>query len=252
MNTELLTKDEAIQRGATALFGEKYDADVRVVSMEDFSMELCGGTHVAATGEIGLFVILSEAGIAAGIRRIEALTGRSALEYVQASLQSQAAVTTMLNCKNDEMVGKVENVLQTIKESEKKIQQLSNQLTSSGLDELLHNKVTVAGVTLLATKVVLENSKSLRELGDKVRDNLESGVAVLGGVVGDKVALLAIVTKDLTGQVKAGAIVNEVAKIVGGKGGGRPDMAQAGGTMPDKLAEAIAAVPSIIEKLIKE
>ena len=252
VTTELLTKDEAIGRGATALFGEKYTADVRVVSMEEFSMELCGGTHVAATGEIGLFVILSEGGIAAGIRRIEALTGRSALEYVQASLQSRAEVTTMLNCKNDEMVTKVENVLQSVKEGEKKIQQLANQLTSSGLDELLNNKITVAGVTLLATEVVLENSKSLRELGDKVRDNLESGVAVIGGVVAGKVALLAIVTKDLTGKIKAGAIINQVAKIVGGKGGGRPDMAQAGGTMPDKLAEAIAAVPSIIEELIKE
>lgn len=250
VNTEILSKDEAISRGATALFGEKYSADVRVVSVEAFSMELCGGTHVGATGEIGLFVIVSEAGIAAGIRRIEALTGRTALAYVQAALASQSQISETLSCRNDEIVTKVEGLLQTIKENEKRINQLAGQLASSGLDDLLKNTVQVAGVEVLAAEVTLENSNALRELADKVRDNFTSGVAVLGGIVEGKVALMAIVSKDLTAKVKAGALINEVAKIVGGKGGGRPDMAQAGGTMPDKLTEAIQAVPSILEQFL--
>ncbi len=251
VKTELLTKDEAISQGATALFGEKYDEDVRVVSLGGFSKELCGGTHVGATGEIGLFVILSEGGIAAGVRRIEALTGRAAIAYVQKVMNTQAQVGDILSCKVDETVSKVEGLLGTIKEGEKKIEQLAGQLTSSGLDDLLKNSLEVGGLKVIAAEVTLENQKALRELGDKVRDNLDSGIAVLGGAVGDKVALLAIVTKDLTGTIKAGAIVNEVAGIVGGKGGGRPDMAQAGGTMPDKLTEAVGAVPSIVEKLLK-
>lgn len=252
VKTELLSKDEAINQGATALFGEKYDDDVRVVSLGGFSKELCGGTHVGATGEIGLFIILSEGGIAAGVRRIEALTGRAAVTHMQKVMTSQAQIGDILSCKVEETTAKVEALLCTIKEGEKKIDQLAGQLTSSGLDDLLKGYIEVAGVKVIAAEVKLENQKALRDLGDKVRDNLDSGVAVLGGAIGDKkVALLAIVTKDLTGTIKAGAIINEVAGIVGGKGGGRPDMAQAGGIMPDKLGEAVGAVPAIVENLLK-
>lgn len=250
VSTEILSKDEAISRGATALFGEKYTADVRVVSVGAFSMELCGGTHVGATGEIGLFVILSEGGIAAGIRRIEALTGRAALAHVQAALVAQSNIAGILSCRNDEIVSKVEGLIHTIKDNEKRINQLAGQLASSGLDDLLNNTINVGGVALLAAEVTLANANALRELGDKVRDNLESGVAVIGGIVDGRVALMALVSKDLTTRVKAGTLVNEVAKIVGGKGGGRPDMAQAGGTMPDKLTEAIQGVPAILEHLL--
>ena len=251
VKTELLSKDEAISQGATALFGEKYDDDVRVVSLGDFSKELCGGTHVGATGEIGFFVVLSEGGIAAGVRRIEALTGDAALNYIQKLMASQAQLGDMLSCKVDEIVSKVEGLLDTIKEADKKIEQLASQLTSSGLDDLFNNSTEVAGVKLIAAEVALDNPKALRDLGDKIRDNFDSGIAVIGGKVGEKAALLAIVTKDLTEKVKADQIVNEVAGIVGGKGGGRSDMAQAGGTMPDKLGEAIAAVPGIVENLMK-
>ncbi len=249
--TEVLARDEAISQGATALFGEKYDDDVRVVTLGDFSKELCGGTHVGATGEIGLFLILSEAGIAAGVRRIEALTGDAALAHVQKLMTCQGQLGDMLSCKLDETVSKVQGLLDTIKGADKKIAQLASQLASSGLDDLLNKSVEVNGIKLIAAEVVLDNPKALRELGDKIRDNLDSGIAVIGGRVGEKAALLAIVTKDLVSRIKAGQLVNEVAAIVGGKGGGRPDMAQAGGTMPDKLGDAIAAVPAIIERYME-
>ncbi|CAG35557.1 alanine--tRNA ligase [Desulfotalea psychrophila] len=248
--TDVLSKQEAIAGGATALFGEKYDDDVRVVSMGDYSRELCGGTHVGATGEIGLFVILSESGIAAGVRRIEALTGRAALAYVQGRLSTGNELADLLSCKSGDLVPKVESLLTAVKEGEKRVAQLAGQLASSGLDDLLNNALTVAGIKVVVAEVPLENAKALRELGDKVRDNLESGIAVIGGAVGGKVALLAIVTKDLVDRIQAGRIVSEVSGIVGGKGGGRPDMAQAGGTMPDKLSEAIASVPAIIEAML--
>lgn len=251
VKTDILSKEEAMSGGATALFGEKYDDDVRVVSMGGFSKELCGGTHVGATGEIGLFVILSESGIAAGVRRIEALTGRAALAHVQNISKKQQATAEILNCPPGAILTKIESLQQTLKENEKKLAQLAGQLASSGFDDILANSKEVAGMKVVAAEVKLENVKSLRDLGDKLRDKMDSGVAVIGGVVDGKVALLAIVSKDLTTNIQAGKLISKIAAIVGGKGGGRPDMAQAGGTMPDKLAEAISAVPGIIEVLVK-
>ncbi|PID76655.1 MAG: alanine--tRNA ligase [Deltaproteobacteria bacterium] len=249
LTVRYLDKEEAIEQGATALFGEKYDDRVRVVQAGDFSMELCGGTHVRATGDIGVFKVLSEGGVASGVRRIEALAGQAAFEILQEQSARQTALETILNVKGDELQTKVEGLLRHQKELEKQIAELSAQLAGAELDSLLKNYQEAAGIKVVAAEIPLDSPKTLREVGDKVRDNLDSGVAVLGGVIKGKVALLALVSKDLTGKIKAGDVVSQVAAVVGGKGGGRPDMAQAGGTMTDKLPEAIGKVKEIVAAL---
>ncbi|WP_163337065.1 alanine--tRNA ligase [Desulfopila sp. IMCC35008] len=250
IETAVLSKDEALAGGATALFGEKYDESVRVVSMGSFSKELCGGTHVTAAGDIGLFKILTETGIAAGVRRIEAIAGDPALSYIQDICRREQKLEMLLNGKGKELLTKVEALLANQKKLEKQVAELSAQLAGADLDDVLANAIEVAGVKVLAAEITLDSPKTLREVGDKVRDNLDSGVAVLGGSIKGKVALLTIVTKDLTNTIKAGEIVNKVAAVVGGKGGGRPDMAQAGGPMVDKLTEAIKKVPDIVSSLL--
>ncbi len=252
VETQLLAKEDAITEGATALFGEKYGDTVRVVTVGDVSKELCGGTHVQATGDIGLFKILSETGIAAGVRRIEALAGRPAFAHVQEMDRREMEVGAALNVQGDDMVAKIKNLLSAQKAMEKQIAELSTQLASSDLDGVLQSAIEVAGIKVLAAEIPLDSQKTLREVGDKVRDSLESGVAVLGGEINGKVALLTIVTKDLTGKIKAGDLIGRIAIVVGGKGGGRPDMAQAGGPMTDKLAEAIRSVPKAVAEIIEK
>jgi len=250
VQTALLAKEEAIQGGATALFGEKYDDHVRVVSMGDFTRELCGGTHVGASGDIGIFKILSESGIAAGVRRIEAIAGEPAFAMLQDVSRRERRLSELLNARDEEIVAKVEAILANQKKLEKQIGELAAQLASSDLDAILTGATEIAGVKVLAAEIPLDSPKTLRDVGDKIRDTMGSGVAVLGGEVSGKVALLAIVSKDLTGKIKAGDIVGKVAQVVGGKGGGRPDMAQAGGPMVDKLTQAIGQVPKIVESLL--
>ena len=250
VETAVLSKEEAISGGATALFGEKYDDHVRVISMGDFSKELCGGTHVKASGDIGIFKILSESGIAAGVRRIEAIAGEPAFEFVQSVCRREQRAGELLNAKGEEITEKIQALLAVQKKLEKQVSELSAQLASSDLDSVLQGAIVVNGIKVLAAEIPLDSPKTLREVGDKVRDSLDSGVAVLGGVIKGKVALLAIVTKDLTGKIQAGSIVGKVAEVVGGKGGGRPDMAQAGGPMVDKLGEAIRKVPDVVAILL--
>ncbi len=252
VETKLLEREEAISAGATALFGEKYADTVRVVTVGEVSKELCGGTHVEATGDIGLFKILSETGIAAGVRRIEAIAGQPAFEHIQEVDRREMQVGEALNVPGNEVVAKIMNILANQKSLEKQIAHLSTQLASSDLDGLLKGAVDVAGIKLLAAEIPLDSQKTLREVGDKVRDRLESGVAVLGGTIKGKAALLAIVTKDLTGKIKAGELIGRVATIVGGKGGGRPDMAQAGGPMTDKLPEAIRSVHDTVAEIMQK
>lgn len=249
MKTEHLSKEEAIQTGATALFGEKYGDKVRVVSLADYSKELCGGTHVQATGEIGLVKIISETGIAAGVRRIEAISGEGALVQFQNDEKVLAQVAEILNSQPQEFTDKLDKLLARQKELEKEISHLNAKLSLSSLDSILDGGTEVAGVKVITATITLDSSKTMREIGDKIRDKMGSAIAVLGGELGGKVSLLTIVSKDLTTQFKAGAIVKEVAAIVGGSGGGRPDMAQAGGTMVDKLPEALATVPAIVGKM---
>ncbi len=250
VSTRVVDKDEAIKNGATALFGEKYEDSVRVVSMSDFSMELCGGTHVVSLGEIGVFKILSESGIAAGVRRIEALAGGPAFEDIQAAYLREKQVASILNVAGGEISTKLQSLLKMQKTLEKQVADLSTRLAGSDLVTMINNAVTVDGITVIAAKIPLDSPKTLREVGDKVRSSMGSGVAVLGGSIKGKVALLTIVSSDLTERVKAGDLISRVAKIVGGKGGGRPDMAQAGGPMVDKLDEAVRFVPQAVSEII--
>jgi alanyl-tRNA synthetase len=221
-----------------------------VVSAGYFSRELCGGTHVAATGAIGLFKIVSESGIASGVRRIEALTGRTAFAYVQGIGQREQELCQALNVRPEGIHDKFKSLLALQKQLEKQVAELATRLASTDLEDLFAAAVEVNGIKVLAAKIALESPQTLREVGDRVRDHMGSGVAVLGGVVNEKVALLAIVSKDLSDTIPAGVLVGRVAVLVGGKGGGRADMAQAGGPMIDKLSEAIAAVPLCVREIV--
>ena len=246
VETRLMGREEAVRSGATALFGEKYGDQVRVVSIGPGSVELCGGTHVGATGEIGSFKIVAESGVAAGIRRIEAVTGPEAFARFQRLEARLQGLADKLKTPIDEMEGRLDKLLARQKELEREVGQLTARLGLADLDRLLAEARKVAGVPVLAAALPLDSPKTLREVGDRVRDKMGSGIAVLGGVIQDKAALLVLVSKDLTGRYQAGKIVKEVAAIVGGSGGGRPDMAQAGGPLADKLPEAIAAVEGIV------
>ncbi len=248
--TDLKSRDQAVSEGATALFGEKYGDEVRVVSVGEFSKELCGGTHVGATGEIGFFKILSETGIAAGVRRVEAVTGAQAVEWMQNLVRQVGDVENCIAAPLDTAPDKITVLMRQQKELEKKVAALTSNLALSDMDQLLDKAIDVNGIKVLAAEVTLDSAKTLREIGDKVRDKLGTGVAVLGGVLNGKAALLALVSKDLTGKIKAGDLVKSTAEFVGGKGGGRPDMAQAGGPMADKLPEAIRNVPQVVRDLI--
>ncbi len=248
VQTDILEREEAVKGGATALFGEKYDEKVRVVSLGETSRELCGGTHVAATGEIGSFKIVNEGGIAAGIRRIEAVTGPEAFRMFQEMEDRLQDIAQELKTSPGEMAPKIKRLLAQCKELEKEVGSLTAKLSISDLDALVNNAEIIDGIRVVSSVVPLDSARTLRDLGDRVRDMIGSGIAVLGGELKGKVSLLAIVSKDLTADYHAGSIVKEVAKMVDGSGGGRPDMAQAGGSMVDKLPEAIAAVPEIVKK----
>ncbi len=246
--TKIVGRDDALKEGATALFGEKYGESVRVVSIAEVSKELCGGTHVTTTGNIGFFKLVSESGIAAGVRRIEAVTGRQAVRVAQLTADREAQISRTLNVPPADIVDKLESLQQQQKALEKQVAGLSTQLASSDLDQIFKSKTEIKGLQVIAAKITLDSPKTLREVGDKVRDKMGSGVAVLGGEIKGKAALLVLVSKDLTDTLNAGQLVNQVASYVGGKGGGRPDMAQAGGPFADKVSEAISAVPQIVEK----
>jgi len=249
--TTLLGREQAISEGATALFGEKYGDEVRVVSIGEFSKELCGGTHARMTGDIGLFKIVMETGIAAGVRRIEAVTGAAAVHWVQELARQAVAISAVISGPLEGAVDKIQGLLKRQKELEKQIAVLNASMALSDLDQLLASSVEIDGMPVVASRVPLDSPKTLREIGDKIRDKMPHGIIVLGGEFEGKAALLAMVSKELTGRIKAGDLVSRVAAIVGGKGGGRPDMAQAGGPMPDKLDEAIGSVASIIKGLAR-
>ncbi len=234
---------EAAQKsGAMMLFGEKYADEVRVLSIGS-SKELCGGTHVARTGDIGLFKIVSEGGVAAGIRRVEAVTGENALRYAQEQERRVQGVSALLKVQPDEVAERVAGILDNVRALEKELARLKSKLASSQGDDLADQAVEVGGMKVLAATLDGADVPTLRETMDKLKDKLKSAAIVLGAVADGKVSLIAGVTPDLTAKLKAGELVNFVAQQVGGKGGGRPDMAQAGGTEPDKLPAALAAVP---------
>ncbi|WP_162063462.1 alanine--tRNA ligase [Vibrio taketomensis] len=236
IETNIMDIESAKQKGAMALFGEKYDDEVRVLSMGDFSTELCGGIHASNTGDIGLFKITSESGIAAGIRRIEAVTGEAALDAIEA--------------QQDKYEAKLSDAAAKAKALEKEIQQLKDKLASQASASLTSQVKEIAGVKVLVAQLDGADNKALRGMVDELKNQLGSGIIMLGNVAEGKVGLIAGVTKDLTGKVKAGELVNMVALQVGGKGGGRPDMAQAGGTDAAALPSALESVEAwITERL---
>lgn len=251
VTTAVQTRNRAIADGATALFGEKYGDEVRVVTVGDFSKELCGGIHVKATGDIGFFKIIAETGIAAGVRRIEAVTGARAVAWVHELVNRADDVASALSAPLPVAADKIRSLLRQQKELEKKVAALTAKLALVDMDQLLRQAVDIDGVRVISAELPLDSPKTLREIGDRVRDTMGSGVAVLGGVLNGKAALLALVSKDLTARIRAGEVVNAAAQIVGGKGGGRPDMAQAGGPMADKLTEAIRQVPEVVRKILQ-
>ncbi|MCL2912864.1 alanine--tRNA ligase [Shewanella corallii] len=250
LKTEVMDIDTAKEKGAMALFGEKYDSDVRVVTMGDFSIELCGGTHVGRTGDIGLFKITSEGGIAAGIRRIEAVTGAAAMDYVAQEEAELREAAGLLKADAMSLVAKLKAQLDKAKQLEKENAQLKDKLAAAASADLAGDAVEVNGVKVLVKKLEGVEPGALRGLQDELKQKLGSGVVVLG-IAGDaKVNLIAGVTKDLVGKVKAGELVAMVAAQVGGKGGGRPDMAQAGGSQPEHLDKALSDVmPWLTERL---
>ncbi|MGO4894617.1 alanine--tRNA ligase [Flavobacterium sp. W21_SRS_FM6] len=250
LQTKLMNLDEAKAAGAMALFGEKYDDDVRVVSMGEFSMELCGGTHVMSTGDIGLFKILSESGIAAGVRRIEAVTGSAALELMQKQANELSGLAAMLKTEPTSLVSRITQLLEQNKSFEKELAKLKQQLASSKGSDLLTNVAEINGVKVLVAHLHEVESKALRGMVDEFKNQLGSAVIVLGVAEQSKVSLIVGVTQDLTSKVKAGELVNYIAQQVGGKGGGRPDMAQAGGNQPENLANAIESVKPWLIKVL--
>jgi len=239
--------DDAIKAGAMALFGEKYGDEVRVIGMSDFSTELCGGTHVRRTGDIGFFKIVAESGVAAGIRRVEAVTGEGALEWVQAREAKLAEAARALKSNPEDLAPRIAQVLDNVRALEKELARLKSKLASSQGDDLIAAAEEVKGMKVLAATLEGADAKTLRETLDKLKDKLKSAAIVLASADGGKVSLIAGVTPDLMARVKAGELVNFVAQQVGGKGGGRPDMAQAGGTEPAKLPEALKSVRGWVE-----
>ena len=242
--------EEAKASGAMALFGEKYDSQVRVVSMGEFSIELCGGTHVQRTGDIGLFKVVSEGGIAAGVRRIEAITGDAAMQYTQQQEVNLSQIATLLKAEKGAILDKLQGLLDANKKQEKEIIQFKQQLASKAGSDLLSSTYEVGGIKILSAKLDGVEAKTLRSMVDELKPKMGSGIIVLGVANADKVSLIVGVTKDLTNRVKAGELVNFVAQQVGGKGGGRPDMAQAGGSQPEKLEEALSSVKSWLEGIL--
>ncbi|MBZ0092883.1 MAG: alanine--tRNA ligase [Sulfuricellaceae bacterium] len=239
--TRVLAIEEAQKLGAMMLFGEKYGDTVRVLDIGS-SRELCGGTHVARSGDIGLFKVLAESGVAAGVRRIEAVTGDNALAYVQDQQALLAQAAGIFKAPAQELPAKIAQVLDNVKSLEKELAKLKSKLASSQSDDLAGQAVEIDGAQVLAAMLEGADAKTLRETLDKLKDKLKSAAIVLGSAADGKVSLIAGVTADLTAKVKAGELVNFVAQQVGGKGGGRPDMAQAGGTEPEKLPGALAGV----------
>jgi alanyl-tRNA synthetase len=241
--------DDAVASGAIALFGEKYEDEVRVLRLGDgFSVELCGGTHVSRTGDVGLFKITSEGGVAAGVRRIEAVTGKGALEWIDANQRSLNAIADLLRSQPDQAAGKVAQLLKSNKELEKKLATAKHALITGEATGQEDNVQVVEGIKVLASRVDGVDARAMREAIDRVKDKLQNAVVVMGSVENGKVRLAAGVTKNNTGKIRAGDLVNFVAGQVGGKGGGRPDFAQAGGSNPDALDAALASVPAWVSE----
>jgi alanyl-tRNA synthetase len=248
VSARVMKYDDAVKAGAMALFGEKYGDEVRVIGMGEFSTELCGGTHVRRSGDIGFFKVVAETGIAAGVRRIEAVTADGAATWVRQQERRIAEAAATLKTSPQDVTAKIQQVIENVRNLEKELGRLKAKMTASQGADLADQAIDVKGAKVLAATLEGADAKSLRETVDKLKDKLKSAVIVLGATDGDKVTLIAGVTADLTAKVKAGEVVAHVAKQVGGKGGGRPDMAQGGGTDASKLPGALASVNGWVEQ----
>lgn len=250
--TNVMPYQEAIASGALAFFGDKYAEDVRVLKLGEFSTELCGGTHVGRAGDIGLLKITSESGIAAGVRRIEAVTGTGALAWLQANEVLLKDMADLVKGGRDDVTDKVRALVERNRALERELRALKGRLATGGGQDLLKDAKDVGGVKVLAARLDGADSKALRDAADKFKDRLGSGVIVLGAVENDKVRLVASVTKDLTDSIKAGELIGPVAEKVGGRGGGRPDFAQAGGSEPDELDAALDLVCDAVAAILSK
>jgi alanyl-tRNA synthetase len=248
VETKVMDIEQAIASGAMALFDEKYGDKVRVVTVKDVSKELCGGTHTGASGDIGSFKIISESGIAAGVRRIEAMAGRRAYQAFKREEQDLREIAQMLKTSDIDVVSRVEKLVAQVKNLEKELDQSKHKLQSSQAGDVIAEAKEISGVKVLVKRVDNMEQKDLRDFGDKLRDKLGSGILALGSVKDDKVSLIVMVTKDRTNRFHAGNMIKEMASILGGTGGGKPDFAQSGGKDPGKLDAALDAMYAIIKK----
>ena len=249
VQTQEMDAEDAFNSGATALFEEKYGDRVRVVSLADFSMELCGGTHTKQTGNIGLLKIISESSIASGVRRIEALTGEAALNHLQKTSHVVQESARMLRDQPDAIPLRIQKLLEQLKRNEKEIEQLKTKLLGQSASKVRDEVITVNGIKLLTKIVDVDSPVALRNLADRFKEQVQSGIIVLGSRSGTKALLLTAVTRDLISRFHAGKIINKLAAIVGGGGGGRPDMAQAGGPNPENLDKAMEAAADIVAEM---
>jgi alanyl-tRNA synthetase len=249
VHTDVLPIEQALATGAMALFGEKYGDQVRVVSVPGFSKELCGGTHVARVGDIGVFKIVSEGSISAGVRRIEAVTGEGGLARFQQASDAIARLAQMLRVAEPELVEQIEKTLAQNRALERQIEQAKQQIAQAAAAGLEQQAISLNGSKLLAARVADMDRAQMRSLADTLRNKWKSAVVILASVVDDEVAIVAAVTKDLTSKVQAGKLVGQVARDVGGKGGGRPDLAEGGGKDPSKLDAALDAVRAAVQSL---
>jgi alanyl-tRNA synthetase len=251
VKTQLTGLEDARELGAIALFGEKYDEQVRVVEVDGVSMELCGGTHVKNTGQIGSFKILSEGSVGSGLRRIEALTGRGAREYINGVERTLKTAAAALKVAPSEIVHKIDSIQHLVKEQDKEIEKLKIKLSRSSSQELISKAYDVKGTKVLIEMVEAQDPNTLRQNAEMLKDQLGSGIVLLASVSENKVSLVSFVSKDLVNRgLHAGNIVGTAAKIAGGGGGGRPDMAQAGARDQSKLGEALAAAREMVEKIL--
>jgi alanyl-tRNA synthetase len=251
VQTEVRSTDEAIKSGAMALFGEKYGDKVRVVTVPGFSVELCGGTHVRATGDIGAFIVVSESGVAAGVRRIEAFTGLGALAWAQERRASLGRIVDVLHIGEDQALETIERLQGDVKRLNRDVSQLKTKIAMGGSGAASDDDSTsVSGIAVARRKVSDLDKDALRALADSLKAKIKSGVVVLANQSDGKVQVVVAVTQDLTGRVKAGQIVKELAPMVGGGGGGRPDFAEAGGKQPENIDQMLTAAPGVIQKLL--
>tara|TARA_R110002153_G_scaffold107109_1_gene246736 strand:- start:3997 stop:6600 length:2604 start_codon:yes stop_codon:yes gene_type:complete len=251
IETNIMSLDDAKQTGAMALFGEKYEEDVRVLKMGDFSTELCGGTHALRTGDIGLIKITSEAGTASGVRRIEAVTGERALDYIDMSESRLLEIASLVKANSETVTEKTAQLVQRSRQLEKELDTLKSKLATSAGSDLASSAQDISGVKVLAAKLDGADTKTLRDTVDQLKNKLGSAAVILASVEDDKITLIAGVSKDITNKVRAGDLVGYVAAQVGGKGGGRPDMAQGGGNQPENLSAALDSVVSWINSKLE-